>query len=841
MIRCGDNSMKPLVICGANEAVSTAQQNGSHDDALDRRIALAQAQLFAGPLYFAPIRHHSPACAQALTHMLRELRPQRLLIEGPESFDSLLPLLLDPQAKPPIAVLCADADNAQGGHHSYYPLCDYSPEWVALRLGHELGAEIRFIDLAQRTHTDSAEHQQAQSLLLERHLSHSEFLQRLAKNAGCRDHDELWDHLFELRSADEFKDWRSLFSEVHAYCAHARLDYSEADLQADGSGPREANMLEHIHLAQTECTGPIVVLTGGFHTLGLIESLSAADAPRSKRRPRKPTEPGWLIRYSFDRLDALNGYASGMPAPSWYQRVWESMQTDDKRPHSSAALATLTSFAQAQRDKGVGEGLSTADLQAALLQAERLAELRGHPGPGRTDLIDAAVSCFIKGAIDQAGHSLLGALREHLSGFTMGNVPASAGSPPLLEHARKEARALGLNLSDASPRESHLDIYRKPRHLARSRYFQRMAFLGVNLGEWQGGPDFCSGTGMHLLIEHWRYAWSPNVEAQLIELSSSGSSLLQAATARLLAEEQELNDQGRGRSALRAVNLLTRACVIGLHPMLSRLLAMVSSHLAEDPSFSSVVGCATQLLTLSRGRGVLGLNDRTEPQQLLTQAYQAALLLLPGLALANDEQEAELIAALVQLRPCAQTLIGADAELAQPLRQILQTLTLGSAAGIAGAAAAWLYLDQGFSEDALAAELERHFGVGADPPLAVRFLSGLLQLAPELLLNSTALQLAVDGCLQRWDEEQFLQHLPELRRSLTYLKPVETEALAQRVAERYGLRENLMQTFDELSEADVIEGTALQVALQRSLRDSGLSAWLSNAPMAAVAADRRDD
>ena len=30
-----------------------------------------------------------------------------------------------------------------------------------------------------------------------------------------------------------------------------------------------------------------------------------------------------LIRYSFDQLDRLTGYAAGMPAPWFYQQVWE--------------------------------------------------------------------------------------------------------------------------------------------------------------------------------------------------------------------------------------------------------------------------------------------------------------------------------------------------------------------------------------------------------------------------------------------------------------------------------------------------------------------------------------
>jgi hypothetical protein len=32
-------------------------------------------------LYFAPIRHHSPACAWAVRELIRDVRPQRVLID----------------------------------------------------------------------------------------------------------------------------------------------------------------------------------------------------------------------------------------------------------------------------------------------------------------------------------------------------------------------------------------------------------------------------------------------------------------------------------------------------------------------------------------------------------------------------------------------------------------------------------------------------------------------------------------------------------------------------------------------------------------------------------------
>ena len=120
-------------------------------------------------IVFAPVRHHSPACAWALRVLLRELRPAAILIEGPDDVNSLLPLMSEPQTRPPVAWLCqavrerasastdgtddapeADADPAAprtDTRSSFYPFCDYSPEWIAIREGAALGAQVALIDL----------------------------------------------------------------------------------------------------------------------------------------------------------------------------------------------------------------------------------------------------------------------------------------------------------------------------------------------------------------------------------------------------------------------------------------------------------------------------------------------------------------------------------------------------------------------------------------------------------------------------------------------------------------------------------------------------------------------
>ena len=89
-------------------------------------------------VHLVPIRHHSPACALALSALLEEVRPTAVLIEGPAEYTPLLPALQDPATVPPIAVLSLTGRTA-----SYYPLAEFSPEWVALRWAGEHAAEVR--------------------------------------------------------------------------------------------------------------------------------------------------------------------------------------------------------------------------------------------------------------------------------------------------------------------------------------------------------------------------------------------------------------------------------------------------------------------------------------------------------------------------------------------------------------------------------------------------------------------------------------------------------------------------------------------------------------------------
>jgi hypothetical protein len=863
----------------------------------DAVAALLEPLLGADGIYFVPIRHHSPACAWALQHLLRDIKPEAILIEGPDDVGHLLPLLQHAQTRAPVALLCqarrqrpvvdAQAVDAEppGEYQSpeltpetpvtpavlhvapshetrssFFPLCDYSPEWVALRAGAALNVPIAFIDLpwqdkawndeesSNAAEPGSKPHDTTRSQMEERHFAHSAYLQAMVKRMGCVDHQDLWDRLFELREPSNLADWRRFFTDVFCWCAMARQDYEPEVLETELSLPRERHMAAHIARWRKDVAGPIVVVTGGFHTAELLRSWKTTSAAR---KPTKQTEKktiedpkAWLIRYSFERLDALNGYSAGMPSPGYYQQVWDSLQTSltgAGNPFAAVTLDCLTRFAQQTRTQDQLDPVSTALVHAAVLQAQRLADLRGNAGPGRQDLLDAMRSCFVKGAMDDGTRGFTADVRTFLGGNRMGGVPPSAGSPPLVEDARRLARAAGVRLDDSTPRVARLDLYRKPSHRQRSRFFHAMAYMDAGLAQWMTGPDFLGNSRLNILFEEWRAAWSPLVEARLIELATEGAGVEVVCLAKLEREEAALSEQGKGRSASAAVMLLLRACLIGLQARLPQLLAMLTTHLNEDASLASVVNCGHRLITLWRAREPLGVQQHPQLRVLLLRLRPAALFLLPNLGQCPPEAQAQGVKTLLSLRELWRLLEALDNEVdfAGDIELVsidaftthLQRLANPSAAppAIAGAASALLYLDGVWDEIKLSAVMQNSFGVGAQTQDAVSFLSGLMAAAPELLLRVPSLLKNLDGLVSAWSTEDFVAYLPELRRAFTGLRPQDTADLATQVLHIHGAHSatELVTMQYEITETDLQAGLQLQIDLELCLRRDGLNSWLA--------------
>jgi hypothetical protein len=827
-----------------------SDERGQHDVARDIE-ALLEALAVDG-IQFFPIRHHSPACAWHLRRWILNRRPAAVLVEGPSDFTPLIPLMLHDGTKPPFAVYttfidrtgrlgraAGTAETEAGARPveplrfaAYYPLCDYSPELVALRAGRDVGARLRFIDLtfpemvlAQARTVEPQRAPRVESLLAEPVFAYSEYVKSLAQRTGCRDGNELWDHLFEVNHARTPTD--VFVRRLAAYCLMARRGCDSELLDADGTAARERAMAEAVREERdrTAGAGPLLVVTGGAHTaaLAFLIRQEITNEPRLTFSAEEAQTA--LMRYSFPQLDALNGYASGMPSPRYYADLWQRL--DDLDPMLEVAGRLAVEIGRLSREKGLPFALSAADEIAALHQARLLASFRGHDGPAREDLLDGFRSCFVKGPMDGEGTLLLDVVRRVLSGDQVGEVPPEAGVPPIVLDFRRGASAHRLRINDTVRKSLPLDIYRKARHRALSRFLRSLDFLRVPFAWFGGGPDFARGVHVERVQEHWEYAWSPATEAALIEASVYGSTVEEAAASRLHQAITELETTGQARSTAPVVRLLVVACQMGLHRYLDRVLALIERNVAEDPSFVSLVEGIGQLVLLWQSREPLEAHDLVQVPALAQTAYRRACALVPDLATTPNEQTAAVLDGLAKLR---EILAGEHPDLFDrdlllgALRQLL-----GSPEGnatVAGAAAGVLFSEGALAEDDLLARVLGHLkGTWNDPQARTGFLQGLLSVSREVAWRLPGLLDCLTELFGSWGESEFVSALPHLRLAFATLTPKEADRVATLVAGRLGRQTLGDLVFRGVSAAEIEFNLRVEAAVAEVLEHDGLNEW----------------
>lgn len=801
------------------------------------------ARLVTPELVVFPVRHHSPACAWQLRRLMAERTPCEVLVEGPRSFTPLAPLLAHPDAKMPLAVYTyavqrGGADDPEQRRAAYYPFCDYSPELVALREAAARGLPMRFIDLdfAEQCALESVESPDAgesASLLDERHYRRSAHLQALAERLGCRDHEELWEHLFELDPASSSLE--DHVARVAAYCQLSRLDCSEAELRADGTLAREAEMAFHLREAlarRAPGAGPVLAVVGGFHAVVLPDLVDSATPRPSIRVPGAAEEASALIRYGFERLDRLNGYSAGMTSPAWHQRLWEQMLRPAPaseplavRTRGAAALSVLAEIAFELRGRH-GVALPMPTLAAAYEQTLRLASLRGRPAPLRHDVIDAVTSCFVKGDADADGAIVQQVARRTLCGVAMGTVPPGASTPPLVRDFAWRARRQRLKIDDSEPRRLLLQLYRRPAHRLTSRLLHSLVLLGVPFATRTAGPDFAAGVGLDRLQEQWHYAYSAATEAALVEASMYGVTVPLAAANRFVARLDALQADGHGASAAAGARMLTQACVLGLHDHLPRVLALMRQAVGDDAAFESVVAAAANLGLLWESREPLEARELDELPALLQATYERATFL--GRELRGRQCDPPVAAqALVQLRELLVSEAGQALDATMYWAMVDELRAHHDAALLRGAATGLAFCAGRLDDDALGTTLDGHFRGMLTPAEAVAFLRGLLTTAREVAWQHPALMAVLDGLVRDWSEQDFVANLPELRLAFSGMTPKETDRIAEAVAGLHGAADLGPLVHRDLDPQGVQQHLAVARELAGVLADDGLADWVA--------------
>ncbi|MGC4047911.1 MAG: DUF5682 family protein [Armatimonas sp.] len=710
---------------------------------------------------FLPVRHHSPACARLALKLIQRLQPRVVLIEGPANFNERRgELLLDHTL--PIAIY-AFAPGA--GHGVYYPLCIHSPEWQALRSA----TEFRFIDLPWHDYAGKSE-EQSPNLYGDGAMSQSGFIDALCQQLEVEKFDDAWDLLFEV---DETTTEEALFERLHHFCFALRSFDEACGVVRQDDRLREAFMAEQIR-AEIEQGGRILVVTGGYHSVALHQgvndqavSVTQPPFPPVMGVPESPSEPpitggkGGMLEaegmdveialtpYSEERLDALTGYASGLPSPGFYRAAWEKREE-----------RILAEAAHGLRKRG--QVVSAADLIAAEAVGRGLANLRGHARPWRRDLIDAVRSAFVKDAVEGETHPMLEALFAQLRGGARGRLAEGTPRPPLVDDVFARLAEWDLTLTEVEQKVTISLLDDTDRE--RSRVLHRVAALPTAGVKRVGGTDFAARTDMARPGETWSLRWTPETDASLIEAAALGGTLEEAAAGHLARRIEKAE-----RDAEEAALTLLSAAQMGLLDKAWRLLPALGELLDSEADFVRLTKALGHLLYLWRYDEALGALGGAEPRLLLERAYIRGMWLL-ATVIEGDDAIINGLAGLVEV---------ARRDDALDREALGATLTMvagdsSRAPALRGAAAGGLWsLGDSSSADLLG--LVRRFGA---PDALGDFLHGVFTLAREAIRRDPALLIALDEVLMHWDDEEFLAALPPLRLAFARFPPREKHHIA---------------------------------------------------------------
>lgn len=806
-------------------------------------------RVWSNTVVFFPVRHHSPACAYHLGKLIREKKPVSIMIEGPHTFDPLIPHMVDSRTRAPIAVFSLYArksvkrgpDLRSGERHgSFYPLCDYSPEMVALREGHAIGSRMSFIDLdfprqVVAEHREERARQSLTSLLDDSHLLYNRYLQDLAKRRGCRDAHELWDRLFENNYRS--KSTEGFVSGVAGYCWFARANSDPERLERDATLDQEQHMWECVSREQRRLKragreGLLVVVTGGFHTPALALGWPA----KWKRSPvslgeEKSEVIEALIPYGFEQLDSLNGYGAGMPSPGYYQRLWSVAEEGSLEPCEVVASEILTEIARRLRDKNSALHLSSADCIAALAQSRLLAQVRGNAGPLREDLLDGLRSSFVKGELDIEGRLLEELALELMRGDSVGALPSGVPLHPIVADFRRQAKVLGLDLESTVVREHALEVYRKSRHQQVSLLFHRLSFLGVPYARFVSGPNFVDGKDLDLQVEHWSASWSPQTESALIEKSVHGSTVEEACHSRLVKHLEALVKEGSQQGALEAVRTLALALRLGLGDELDDFFDGARTKMAVEPKFSECVDALAQLAAMLKFRALVRLSRHPVLERLGAGACQRACFLLIESKQYPEQEIGAVLSGVSILRDLA--LEGYDPEpgwldsslILDAFQRCLLNTEIN--AELQGALVGALYSAGSMpAHDMEAYVIAGLKGRGTRGSTAPGFLLGLFSLCREISWQNQAIMTAIDETIAAWDSQEFSEALPHLRLAFSGHTPRETDKVAESLKQLHGGVESidwLQQDFDEdFVSANVVLSASVEACLKEDRLDNFL-------------------
>lgn len=695
------------------------------------------------------IRHHGPGSARSVVRVLNELHPDVVLVELPADCEGALAWVGHQHLVPPVALLGYVVDRPNRA--AFLPFAEFSPEWQAFTWAAQHSVPVRAIDLPLAISlADNAGEGESGELRLVDHPV-GDPLAALAAAAGDPDPERWWDDVIEHRG-DGVPAFDAIAEAMSAVRGRSGAVPEPCSLR---EARREAHMRQALRRAQLDGFERIAVVCGAWHVPALSEPLPAAaiDARTLRGLDKVKVGVSW-VPWTNRRLASTTGYGAGVRSPGWYAHVF-------KHPGAPGISRWFVGAARLLRERGLSA--SPDHLIAATRTASALATLRLRPRPGLDEVLDAADTVM-------AGSTGLALIdRELIVGDAIGEVPDDAPQVPLARDIAAQQRRVRLRPS-ADAQTVELDV-RTPNGRARSVLLHRVCALGVPWGSVEEGRG-TSGT----FRETWALRWEPELTIRVIEQSAHGTTLLNAATHRMLeraADATALAD---------LVQVLEAALLADLPDVVQPVVERVEAQAAHNPDVVQVIDTLAPLARALRYGDVRG----TDASSLRRVFDGLVIRVLAGTLMACRSLDDDAAAAMVE------RLAGVQAALAltdHPVRRGEWPAVLTLVAertdvhGLVQGRATRLLHDGGaWNRAQVGNRVSRALSVGTASGTSAAFVEGFVAGSGTVLVHDRELLDVIDSWVCSLAPDAFIAIAPLLRRTFGAFETAERRQLGMLLA-----------------------------------------------------------
>lgn len=771
-------------------------------------------------VYF-PIRHHSPVCAWHLKETIGLYEPDCILIEGPDNANELIPVLIHPDTKPPLAIYYSYRDkNAyiseeKEDYKCYYPFLSCSPELVALKCAKERAIHSEFIDLPYveiligTSENKGIRKEGEKNTYNDDYLiSRSKYITMLCEKTGLRNFDEFWEKYFEIQGLYETTE--EFVKKMLTYCYLSREHTPKEEMISDGCILRENYMKSRITEASKKYN-KILVVTGGFHTFGLLEEKTQKVKLHSISKEHQGV---YAMSYSMEAADALNGYASGMEAPGFYHKVWTELEngTGCKGAYRESLLNMLIQVGKELKKKD--EILSSYDEICAFSMAQGLAELRNKREPGLYELRDCVLSSFVKGEYSLSTDKPMKVLRRITTGKEIGELCSHAKLPPLVQDFENICSSFKLKVHSTLEQEVILELFSKKKHLEMSRFFYRMEFLETNFAKKVRGANLIGRKDRNLIRETWKYKWNSQVMAALIDKSASGGTLEEACTTLV---SRALQNESRAKEV---AMLLVKAFLMGLSEKQNQWNLRMEQVFTEDGDFFSLTGGLSHLVTLYELQDLYQTRNYLNLEKMMQSCFDKLIILLPSMAGITDEQLKDgMEACLLLYRLTRKEKFSSMEAILKETFEILCEKK-GIHPGLKGAVLGLLYGFDHNKKDEISHTFMGYIrGTKEKVKETAVFMRGLFFTARDLVFVAGDFVEMIDFLLKRLQGDELMELLPELRMAFSYFTPKEIDRIAQKAAALYGRDKGILQRGSLITPKEYAYGETLDAWAKKKMEE----------------------